>query len=155
MNDILDLQKTSEYILSQDAMRDFSDEEIVELDNMFKKLISQYSWPKVYEVWTEYLHTKCKTDEEVINFAQNYFDYARDMHIPDPIHFISYLYYRVDTQKNSYAFDIFDSLAITILPNAGLVDIINDPNYAAESDPRIQAEITLIKHQESESIKNG
>lgn len=149
MSEILDLQKTSEYILSQDAMRDYSDEEIIELEALVEKLISQHTWPKVYEAWMEYLHTKCKTDEEVINFAQNYFDYAREMHIPDPIHFIAYLYYRVDAHKNSYAFDIFDSLAITLLPNAGLVDIMDTPNYAAEADPRIQAEIALIKAQKT------
>ena len=153
MNNKLDLQKTSEYILSQDAMKDYSDEEILQLEATVEQLISEYSWPKVYEVWINYLHTKCKSDEAVINFAQNFFDYAHERHIPDPIHFIAYLYYRVDAHKNELAFDIFDSLAITILPNAGLVDIVQNPGYAAEADPRIQAEIAVIKAQED--IRNS
>ncbi len=148
MSDTLDLQKTSGYILSQDATRDYTDEEIIELEETVDKLITQYTWPKVYETWIEYLHTKCKTDADVVNFAQNYFDYARDRHIPDPIHFIAYLHYRVNTLENDDAMQIFDSLAISVLENAGLLDMMQNPLYTAERDPRIQAEIGIIKAQE-------
>ncbi len=148
MSDTLDLQKTSEYILSQDATRDYTDEEIIELEETVNKLITQYTWPKVYETWIEYLHTKCKTDADVVNFAQNYFDYARDRHISDPIHFIAYLHYRVNTLENDDAMQIFDSLAISVLENAGLLDMMQNPLYTAERDPRIQAEIGIIKAQE-------
>ena len=149
MSEALDLQKTSEYLLSQDATRDYTDDEIIELESTFDKLVSQFTWPKVYEKWVEYLHNNCKTADEVVNFAQNYFDYARDLHIPDPIHFIAYLHYRVNTLENDDAMQIFDSLAITLLENAGLLDMMQTPLYTAELDPRIQAEIAVIKSQES------
>jgi len=148
MSDALDLKKTSEYILSQDATRDYTDEEILELEATVDKLISKFTWPRVYETWIEYLHTKCKTDADVVNFAQNYFDYAHDRHIPDPIHFIAYLHYRVNTLENDDAMQIFDSLAIAVLENAGLLDMMQTPLYTAERDPRIQAEIAIIKSQE-------
>lgn len=148
MSEALDLQKISEYILSQDATRDYTDEEIIELEALVENLISQFTWPKVYETWIEYLHTKCKTDAAVVNFAQNYFDYARDRHIPDPVHFIAYLHYRVNTLENEDAMQIFDSLAISVLENAGLLDMMQTPLYTAERDPRIQAEIAVIKSQE-------
>ena len=154
MNEKLDLQETTAYIFSQDATRDYSDEEILELEALVDRLISEYSWPTVYEAWREYLHTKCTTDTDVINFAQNYFDYAKDRHIPDPIQFIAYLYYRVDAHENASAFDIFDSLAITILPNAGLVDMMNDSCYAAETDPRIQKEIARLRKLEETPTHN-
>ena len=151
MSDELDLVKTSEYLLSQDAARDYSDEEIIKLNTLFDALISNYSWPKVYEVWVDYLHTKCKTDEEVINFARNYYDYAHELYIPDALHFISYLHYRVNTHENDDAMQIFDSLAITVLEVSGDVDMMKDPLYTAERDPRIQAEIEKIREQEKQT----
>ena len=141
----LDLIETTRYIFTLDWDTDFTDEELDKLDAMVEQLISENGWPKVYETWCAYLHNECKNDWSVVNFACHYWDYAHDRYVPDPIHFIAYLYYRVDTSKNSRACEIFDSLAITILPNAGLLDMMEEPNYAAEKDPRIQAEIALIK----------
>ena len=51
MSEVLDLQKTSNDILSQDATQDYTDEEILELETMVEKLASQFTWPKVYEIW--------------------------------------------------------------------------------------------------------
>ena len=150
MNRDLDLQKTSEYILSQDATRDYSDEEIIELETTVNKLIAKYTWPVVLDEWIKYLHTKCKTEAEVVTFAQNFFDYARDRYIPDPIHFVAYLHYRVNTLENDDAMQIFDSLAISVLENAGLLDMMQTPLYTAEMDPRIQAEIAVIKSLETD-----
>ena len=148
MSNTLDLKDTTKYIFSLDWDTDFTDEELDKLDAMVEQLIVENGWPKVYETWCDYLHTECKDDWSVVNFANHYWDYAHDRYVPDPIHFIAYLYYRVDTSKNSRACDIFDSLAITILPNAGLLDMMEEPNYAAETDPRILAEIAVIKSQE-------
>ena len=143
-----DLIQKSEYLLSQDSMKEYTDEEILKLDSMVDELIAKYGWEEVYKTWIDYLHTECKTDQEVVNFARNFFDYASDRYIPDPIHFMAYLYYRVDTQTNPLAFDIFDSLAITILPNAGLINNNEIDSYSAEADPRIQVEIEKIKKKE-------
>lgn len=148
MSKSLDLIKTTEYIFSLDWETDFTDEELDRLDEMVEDIISEYGWSKVYEAWCDYLHNHCKDDWSVVNFACHYWDYANDRYVPDPIHFIAYLYYRVDTSKNSRACEIFDSLATSILPNAGLVNMTDNPYYAAETDPRIQAEIAIIKSQE-------
>ncbi|SDA38992.1 hypothetical protein SAMN02910275_00152 [Butyrivibrio sp. INlla18] len=148
MNKDLDLKKTTEYIFSLDWDKDFTDKELDDLDQLVEDLITKYGWNDVYQAWCEYLHKNCKDDWSVVNFALHFFDYAHDRYIPDPVHFIAYLYYRVDTKTNSRAFDIFDSLAITILPNAGLLDMTEESNYAAETDPRIQSEIEAIRKQE-------
>ena len=144
----LDLIKTTEYVFSLDWDNDFSDEELDKLDETVETLISEYGWDNVYKEWCNYLHTKCDDDWSVINFARHYWDYAHDRYIPDPVHFIAYLYYKVDTSKNEDALDIFDSLATTLLENAGLLDMMQDSLYTAERDSRIQAEIAVIKASE-------
>lgn len=149
MNDSLELITTSEELLSKDYDLDFTDEELDEMNATVEALISKYGWDKVYNTWCDYLHTKCTNDWSVVNFAKHFWDYAHDRYIPDPIHFIAYLYYRVDTLKNDDAMQIFDSLAISIQERAGLINMIKDPLYTAERDPKIQAEIAAIKSQES------
>ena len=151
MSKHLDLFDTTKYIFSLDWDTDFTDEELDELDEKVEGLISEHGWSKVYETWCDYLHNHCKDDWSVVNFASHYWDYAHDRYVPDPIHFIAYLYYRVDTSKNSRACEIFDSLATTILSNAGLLNVIDDPYYAAENDSRILAEIAVIKASEQQS----
>ena len=148
MSKSINLKEVSKKLLSLDPYYDYSNAELDELDNLAQTLITQYTWPVVYQEWSHYLYTKCPTDEDVVRFAHNYFDYGYDKPIPDPLQFIAYFYYRVNVLDNQDAFDIFDSLAIKVLPAAGLVDLIEEPLYAAETDPRIQAEIENWKQKE-------
>lgn len=149
MDTVLDLKETSKYLLSLDPDFDYTDDELDQQDSLAEQLINDYSWPVVYHEWCNYLYNCCPTDTDVIRFAHNFWDYGGERPIPDPIRFIAYLYYRVDVRSNTDAFDIFDSLAISILPRAGLVNMIEEPCYAAESDPRIQAEIEKWRQIES------
>ncbi len=149
MNQNIDLEKTTEYIFSLDWEKDFTDDELDNLNLLVENLIQKYGWPKVYETWCAYLHKKCNDDWSVVNFARHYWDYASERTIPDPVHFIAYLYYRVDTLSNDDAMQIFDSLATTILENAGLLNMVEQPLYTAERDPRIQDEIKRIKAAEN------
>lgn len=148
MNETIDLKETSRYLLTLDPDYDYSDTELDQFEDLANGLIKQYGWSTVYKEWSRFLHEECPTDQDVVWFALNFSSYAPDIALPDPLQFIAYLYYRVDTTKNSRAFDIFDSLAITVLPNAGLVNMMEQPCYAAESDPRIQAEIANWKRTE-------
>ncbi len=150
-NNKLNLKETSEYLLSLDPNYDYSNEELDHLDDLATELLSQYSWSDVYTEWSDYLYNRCPTDEDVIRFAHNFFDYSNDNVVPDPLQFIAYLYYRVDVTKNRDAFDIFDSLAITVLPNAGLLGPYDLDYYAAESDPRILKEIEKWRIHEKET----
>lgn len=149
MNNTLDLHNTSTYLLTLDPDHDYSSDELDAQEDTADALIHQYGWGAVYQEWSNYLYHSCPTDDDVVRFAFNYFNYASDRPIPDPLRFIAYLYYRVDVSQNERAFDIFDSLAITILPSAGLVNIMEEPCYAAETDPRIQAEIAIWKTEQS------
>lgn len=148
MNAKPELRETSKFLLTIDPDYDYSDAELDHFEDLAEALINQYGWSTVYKEWTRFLHEECPTDKDVVWFALNFSSYAPDIALPDPLQFIAYFYYRVDTTKNSRAFDIFDSLAITVLPNAGLVNMMEQPCYAAETDPRIQAEIANWKRVE-------
>ena len=150
MNTELNLKETSELLLTLDPDADYSGEELDHFNDLAENLIRQYTWSVVWQEWSDYLYNHCPSDEDVVRFAHNFFDYASDRPVPEPLRFIAYFYYRVDVTKNSDAFDIFDSLSITVLPNRGLVNLMKEPNYAAESDPRIQAEIANWKRQQKE-----
>ena len=143
------IKKITEELFSIDPLDETVSAEILDKnDELAEELLSNYNWTDIYDIWMEYLHTQCSTTEDVIKFANNFWGYnGQEQYIPDPIHFIAYLYYRVDTQKYPEAFTILDSLAITILPNAGLVDMIANPNYSPETDTRIQAEIAIFHAQ--------
>lgn len=139
-------QITEELFAIDPLDESISDEILDKNDEIAEELIAQHNWSDIYEIWMEYLHTKCPTPEDVIKFANNFWSYnGQEQYIPDPIHFIAYLYYRVDTQKYPDGFTILDSLAITILPNAGLVDMVANPNYSPDLDSRIQAEIAILR----------
>ena len=148
MKEKLDLKETSKFLLTLDPNYDYSSEELDHFEDLAEELISQYGWPTMYKEWSRFLHEECPTDDDVVRFALNYSSYSHDTVLPDPLQFIAYLYYLVDTTKNSTAFDIFDSLAITVLPTAGLVNMMEQPCYAAENDPHIQAEIANWKRIE-------
>ncbi len=70
-----------------------------------------------------------------------------DKKIPDPSDFISYLYYRVD--MDLYWDDVgelFEGLAISILSNHGLANMLEDPYYDPAKDARILNRITTLKN---------
>ena len=111
------------------------------------ELFNHYSWEDIYPVWMQHLHAECVTPVDVINFVNLYVYYdVADMKIPDPLDFISYLYYRVDMDKYwDEAGELFEGLAITILSNHGLVNLMEDPYYNPLKDERIQSRAEALK----------
>ena len=133
------------------------DEELTEEqeDDLYRQTseaIHRYGWPKVYEASFKYLTEKCTTPESVVNFAHLYFefDWYKKV-IPSPHRFLAYFYFRVDCNPSKYdAIDIFDTLATSILPICGYqeADLMVDPRYTPELDPKIIAEIEEWKKSE-------
>ena len=111
------------------------------------ELLENYSWEDIYPVWVRHLHENCPTSIDVINFVNLYVYYdAVGKKIPDPLDFISYLYYRVD--MNLYwdeAGELFDGLAINILSNHDLTNMMEDPYYDPTKDERILSRITALR----------
>ena len=115
------------------------------------ELFDNYSWKDIYPVWEQYLHTNCKTPTDVINFVNLYVYYdAGSKKIPDPLDFIGYLYYRVDMDTYwDEAGELFEGLAITILSNHGLINMMENPYYTPWKDARILNQIASWKNKEN------
>ena len=121
------------------------------LTDRAEKLIADYDWRDTFAAWNQYLHENCKTPESVVNFANLFWWYGGEDHIiPDPYDFLGYLYYRVNLEPEKYdAADLFDSLAITILPKAGYpeADLVLHTDYMPENDPKL---LEAVKKLQSE-----
>ncbi len=145
-----EIKKKIEYLFDRYWDEDLTDEEQEKLDQDSKDLVVGYSWKEVYSAATEYLHSKCKTPESVINFASNYWTYGwYDYPIPNPHSFLAYFYFRINYETEKYdTMDILDSLATTILPKAGYTeaDLVLNPYYMPENDPKIQSEVNKFKN---------
>lgn len=122
------------------------------------ELFADYPWEEIYPVWMQYLHTKCETPADVINFVNLYIYYeAAAMKIPDPLDFISYLYYQVDMEKYwNEAGELFEGLAITVLSNHNLIHTKENPYYDPTKDERILSRIAALKSSKnSHSLPKG
>lgn len=113
------------------------------------KLMGDYSWADIYTVLKQYLHENCHTPAEVINFVNLYIYYeCTDNIIDEPISFISYLYYMVDMDQYwDEAGELFEGLAIRILTNSKLVNLMEDPYYSPLKDERIVSGISRWKER--------
>lgn len=114
------------------------------------ELFESYRWDDIYPVWMHHLHAECSTPADVINFVNLYVYYdVASMKIPDPLDFISYLYYRVDMDEYwDEAGELFESLAINVLSNHGLVNMIKDPYYNPMKDERILSRMASLSNDE-------
>lgn len=145
-----EIKKGIDYLFDRFWDEDLTDEEQERLEQDSKDLVARYSWKEIYSAALEYLHTECKTPESVINFASNYWTYGwQDYSIPDPYKFLAYFYFKINFETEKYdTMDILDSLATTILPKAGYAeaDLVLNPYYMPENDPKIQKEVDLLKN---------
>jgi hypothetical protein len=144
------IQEYTDYLLNCCFMDDSFDPEDHE-DHLKAswELFENYSWEDIYPVWMRHLHESCLTPTDVINFVNLYIYYdAASKKIPDPLDFISYLYYRVDMDLYwDEAGELFEGLAINILSNHGLTNMMEDPYYDPTKDERIRSRITALRNK--------
>lgn len=116
------------------------------------ELFEDYPWEKIYPVWIQHLHTECLTPADVINFVNLYIYYeAADLKIPNPLDFVSYLYYRVDMDKYwDEAGELFDGLTIRIFSNHCLINMMEDPYYMPTKDERILNRVNAFKNSKEQ-----
>lgn len=142
--------KITKYLFDCDFFDDNFDPEDheIHLDAAYK-LQESFLWNDIIAEWHNYLFTNCKTPEEVINYANLFFYYggANDYN-PNPYKFLGYLYAHVDMDKYwDRAGDLFDSIAIDLLSEQLLIDIVEDPYYNPLKDPKVLEEIENWRHQ--------
>lgn len=136
-----ELQSKIEYLFNRYWDEELSEEAEDALDELATSVISEFGWPNVYHALTDYLYQNCHTPEEAINAACNFWNcrWAEQI-IPNPYVFLSFFYYKINLDEATYDQPgILDSLAITILPNAGIskADIMVNPSYSPLLDKEL------------------
>lgn len=138
------IKDITEYLYNCNFLDDNFDPENEEyhLDKA-NELCCTHQWNEIIEEWHKYLYEKCRTPEAVINFANLFYYYGgADRYNPEPYKFLGYLYKNVDMDVYwDNAGDLFDSIALNVLQNQGLIDIKNDPYYNPLEDKHILKEI--------------
>lgn len=112
------------------------------------EIIKENGWKNVYPVMKQILREDCKDVNEIINWCNLFWCYAAcdNLPIPEPYKLVAYLYFKVDIAEYPDAFTVLDSIAL----NALNIDLINEPNYAANADPKI---VKLISEFKENKIK--
>lgn len=112
-------------------------------DDEFESIIKEYKWNNVYPVLKDILINDCNDEASIVNWCHHFWDYALiyEYKVPNPEMLVAYLYSKVDIVNNSDAFDILDTIAISVLP----INLMETPCYAANADPKIQHLIEDLK----------
>ena len=151
MNNKKHLQDETNYLFNidfnnEDLTEDQEDEYLNHLENLLKN----YTWNEIFTCWFDYLKNNCKSDNDILNWANIFFWYDGHTYpIPNTFDFLGYLYYRIDVTKNMDAQHIFDSIAIPILEKLGEADIVADPCFAPESHPKIKQAVDKWRQKEN------
>ncbi len=131
--------------------KDLNDDNISNAyQNMAENLIRNNNWSDVYTCWYNYLINECKTEEEVLNFANLFWFYEGQKHyIPNAIEFCSYFYACISFEHYSNAIDILDSITIDVFGNSNVY-----PNkklyydeYIPTNDPLVREAINKWKEK--------
>jgi hypothetical protein len=145
------IKDITEYLYNIDFWSDEYDASEEKRCKTVEQLMKDYPWNDIFNEWNLYLHTKCPTSDDVINFMNLFFAYeGYKQIIPDPIDFAAYIYYRLgDRIKESEAQTMADSIVIPILQHAGLLSQY-DTCCAPESDPRIIAAVKALNDKSAQ-----
>ena len=146
-----DIDNETRYLFDQSFDAASTEDEDEELMSRAKQQILDFGWIETFESWKRFLTQQCITPESVINFANLFWFYGGyEYVIPDPYHFLGYMYYRIDMNTSKYDdMSILDSIATNILPKAGYscADLMKHPLYTPEMDERLLAEVEKFKKE--------
>lgn len=130
-----------EYLFNRPWDEDLTEAEEEVLEEKAEALVSEYGWDAVYRTFTDYLYSNCSKPEDAINAACCFWNYHWENRIvPTPYVLLSYFYYRINLDEQKYdSQGILDSLAIEILPKAGVskADLVQNPYYSPVLDDEL------------------
>lgn len=120
MNRMRTIKGTTRKLFRVDFEEDLDDENISDTyESMAEELIENNSWSEVYACWYDYLINECKTEEEVLNFANLFWLYeGQKRYIPNAVEFCSYFYGCVSFEHYPDAIDILDSITLDVFENS-------------------------------------
>ncbi len=103
-------------LFSVDFEKDLDTDSVIETyENRAEELIKNNNWSEVYACWYDYLLNKCKTEEEILNFANLFWLYeGYKQIIPNPVEFCSFFYACVSFEHYPDAVDILDSITFEV-----------------------------------------
>lgn len=93
------------------------------------------------------MHKYCHTVKEALNFATWFEIYGgQNYKIPDPYHFLAYLYNIFDLCPVKYNAQIMDDISYGLLESAGIKkDLWMDDNYTTETDPQMVEAVNKLR----------
>ena len=141
-----------DFLSELDDTNDISEDEEEKYTKCVESLYKKYDWSDIFDSWNDYLLLECKTERDVMNFANLFWEYGGyKNYIPEPYKFLSYFYYKIDVNKHwDIIRDLIDGMAIEILHRAGVTGVTNseNPYYDPQEDPQFVQEIKKWKEQE-------
>ncbi len=118
------IDEITKKLFSIDYESDFADETLA---NTYEKIaddqISNYNWQDVYNSWYQYLIKKCKTEQDILNFANLFWFYGGyNYRIVNAVELSAYLYGNISFENHPEAISVIDGIAYKTLTNSGIID---------------------------------
>lgn len=140
-----------DFLSELDGSNEISAEKEKEYDLLAKELYENFEWEDIFKCWNNYLHEKCLSERDCMNFVHLFWTYEGYKHaIPNPYEFLSYFYWKIDVDRNwELIRDLLDGMAIEILHTAGVPNVYYDenPHYSPNEDPKMIKEIAKWKEK--------
>ena len=117
-------------------------------ENMATELMKNNKWSDVYASWFNYLVNDCKTEEEVLNFANLFWLYeGYKRFIPNAAEFCAFFYANISFDNHPDAPEILDSITCEVFLNSGIYpkESLYYDEYVPTSDPMIKNAINEWK----------
>ncbi len=117
---------------------------------MAADLIANNKWSDVYASWFDYLVNDCKTEEEILNFANLFWLYnGYKQFIPNAVEFSAFFYANISFEHHPEAISVIDGIAWFALVNSGVIceSKMSFDNYAPNDIPAIDESIKKWKEK--------
>ncbi len=134
------ISEVTKYLFDCDFFaEEFDENDTYEHYDCAQKLMEENKWDEIYDAWYDYLINCCQTPDSVINYVNLYIYYGgQDQAIRNPYEFLGYIYCMVNMDQYwDSVGELFDGLSINILENCGKANIVKNPYYNPEKDPKL------------------
>ncbi len=145
------INEITKKLFSVNFEKDLDDGEVSNAyESMAEELIKNNKWSDVYASWFYYLVNNCKTEEEVLNFANLFWFYEGYKHfIPNAVEFCAFFYANISFDNYPDAAEILDSITCEVFLNSGIYPSasLRYDEYIPANDPKIKKAIYKWKEK--------
>ena len=117
------IKEITKKLFSIDYETDLEDDNVSEIyENLADEFIKTNKWLDIYKCWYDYLINDCKTEQEVLNFANLFWFYeGYNQFIPNAVEFCTFFYTCISFEHPE-ATPVVDGIAWHALVNAGVIN---------------------------------